>query len=206
MPAPQRPPAAVADRGRPAGRTERPSTRSSSASRPTTDCFVFCHGWLNDLAEARDGAERFFGHLDAALRAARRPRRPAPRRDPLAVEAVRRHRCGTSRRAGGARPPGARRVRRAGASCTQAFSRGSDSRRCARREVPLGPEEELELDALLRLAREGARRGGVTPAPAPRAHLLAHEAAGGPGGRAAWPRAAGAGVHHARRRGRHAFT
>ena len=32
-----------------------------------TDCFVFCHGWLNDQAEAREGAERFFGYLDAAL-------------------------------------------------------------------------------------------------------------------------------------------
>ena len=24
----------------------------------TTDCFVFCHGWLNDAAEARGSAER----------------------------------------------------------------------------------------------------------------------------------------------------
>ena len=33
-----------------------------------TDCFVFCHGWLNDQAEAREGAQRFLGHLDVALR------------------------------------------------------------------------------------------------------------------------------------------
>ena len=32
-----------------------------------TDCFVFCHGWLNDQTEARDGALRFFAHLDTAL-------------------------------------------------------------------------------------------------------------------------------------------
>src|SRR5262249_6886497 len=32
------------------------------------DCFVFCHGWLNAQAEARQGAERFFGHLDAFLK------------------------------------------------------------------------------------------------------------------------------------------
>ena len=59
-------------------------------------------------------------------------------------------------------------------------------------EVPLGPEEELELDALLRLARDGARRGGVTLAPLHALSLLAHEAAGGAGGRAARPRAPGA--------------
>jgi hypothetical protein len=33
-----------------------------------TDCFLFCHGWLVDRAEAREGAARFFGHLDEALR------------------------------------------------------------------------------------------------------------------------------------------
>jgi pimeloyl-ACP methyl ester carboxylesterase len=31
------------------------------------DCFVFCHGWLFDRAEARNEAATFFGHLDAAL-------------------------------------------------------------------------------------------------------------------------------------------
>jgi hypothetical protein len=29
--------------------------------RSATDCFLFCHGWLNDQAEAREGAQRFFG-------------------------------------------------------------------------------------------------------------------------------------------------
>ena len=33
-----------------------------------TDCFVFCHGWLVDQAEARAGAARFFSHLDGPLR------------------------------------------------------------------------------------------------------------------------------------------
>ena len=37
----------------------------------TTDCFVFCHGWLNDAAEARGAAERFFARLDRALRPVR---------------------------------------------------------------------------------------------------------------------------------------
>ncbi len=32
-----------------------------------TDCFVFCHGWLYDAAEARVEAARFFGLLDVAL-------------------------------------------------------------------------------------------------------------------------------------------
>ena len=33
-----------------------------------TDCFVFCHGWLYDRAEAREEAARFFALLDTALR------------------------------------------------------------------------------------------------------------------------------------------
>jgi len=33
-----------------------------------SDCFLFCHGWLVDQAEAREGAARFFARLDRALR------------------------------------------------------------------------------------------------------------------------------------------
>ncbi len=45
----------------------------------TTDCFVFCHGWLNDATEARGAAERFFARLDRALRPVREPMVPLPR-------------------------------------------------------------------------------------------------------------------------------
>ena len=32
-----------------------------------SDCFVFCHGWLYDQAEAQQEAARFFALLEAAL-------------------------------------------------------------------------------------------------------------------------------------------
>lgn len=32
-----------------------------------SDCFVFCHGWLYDEAEARQEAARFFALLETAL-------------------------------------------------------------------------------------------------------------------------------------------
>jgi hypothetical protein len=32
-----------------------------------SDCFVFCHGWLDDEAEARQEAARFFALLKTAL-------------------------------------------------------------------------------------------------------------------------------------------
>ncbi len=57
--------------------------------RAATDCFIFCHGWLTEHTEARDGAQRFFGHLDSALRPLGERVVAAPRGDSLALEAVR---------------------------------------------------------------------------------------------------------------------
>ena len=128
-----------------------------------TDCFLFCHGWLNDQAEARDSAHRFFGHLDAALRPL--GERVIPLRvavhwpsKPFANGAA--AGCGTR-----AEPP------------LELLGGLGELGRCqpgllarlipplCEAEVPLGPEEELELDALLRLTREGTQRGGVTLSP-----------------------------------------
>ena len=127
--------------------------------RVATDCFIFCHGWLNDQAEARDGAERFFGHLDEALRplgdrvvplrvAIHWPSKPfadaeSDRRVPRAEPAL--------------EPIGSlgdlvRRERRSLARLLPPLCEA---------EVPLGPEEELELDALVRQARDDACRGGM---------------------------------------------
>jgi hypothetical protein len=129
----------------------------------STDCFLFCHGWLNDQAEARDGAQRFFGHLDSALRplgervvplrvAVHWPSKPfangdtergatrgQPSFDPLA---------GVSEL-----------VRQQPDLLSRLISPVCEL------EVPSAPEEELELDALLRLARDGAQRGGRTRSP-----------------------------------------
>ena len=41
--------------------------RVLEAARSATDCFVFCHGWLHDEAEARQEGARFFTLLDGAL-------------------------------------------------------------------------------------------------------------------------------------------
>jgi hypothetical protein len=127
-----------------------------------TDCFVFCHGWLNDQTEAREGAARFFGHMDGPLRplgervvplrvAVHWPSKPfangegrkASTHTELDLEPLRN--LGDVTR----RPPLLTRVLPA---------------LCAA-EVPLGPEEELELDALLHLVRDAESWGGVSRSP-----------------------------------------
>ena len=128
-----------------------------------TDCFVFCHGWLNDQAEAREGAQRFFGYLDAALRPL--GERVVPLRIALHWPSKPFANGEAEGRATGAEP-----------SMEPFGGLGELGRRqpgllvrlippLCEAEVPLGPEEELELDALLRLAREGTQRGGVTLSP-----------------------------------------
>ena len=131
--------------------------------RSATDCFVFCHGWLNDQAEAREGAERFFGHLDEALRPLGDrvvPLRVAihwPSKPFAAAESDRR----ALRAEPALEPIGSlgdlvRRERRSLARLLPPLCEA---------EVPLGPEEELELDALVRQASDGASRGGMSLAP-----------------------------------------
>lgn len=128
-----------------------------------TDCFVFCHGWLNDQTEARAGAQRFFGHLDVTLRAL------GERVVPLRVAIH----WPSKPFADGEADPDARRPER---SLDPVGRFGELARRepgvlarlipaLCEAEVPLGPEEELELDALVRQARDGALRGGTSLAP-----------------------------------------
>ena len=131
--------------------------------RAATDCFVFCHGWLNDQAEAREGAQRFFGHLDAALRPLGErvvPLRVAihwPSKPFANGEAAH----GTAHTTGTLAPLGSlgELVRREPGLLARLIPPLCEV------EVPLGPEEELELDALVRVAREGAQRGGVSLSP-----------------------------------------
>jgi hypothetical protein len=131
--------------------------------RSATDCFVFCHGWLYDQAEAREGAQRFFGYLDAALR------QLGERVVPLRVAIHWPSKPFANGEAQG-------RAARAEPSPDAFGALGELGRRqpgllarlippLCEAEVPLGPEEELELDALVRLAREDAQRGGVTLSP-----------------------------------------
>ncbi len=141
----------------------RPFEAFQQRLRAATDCFVFCHGWLNDQAEARQGAQRFFAHLDAALR---------PLGDRVVSLRVAVH--WPSKPLAASEPE--RGARRSEASPEPLGSLGDLARRqpgtlarlipaLCEAEVPLGPEEELELDALVRQADDGALRGGMSLAP-----------------------------------------
>ena len=127
-----------------------------------TDCFVFCHGWLNDQTEARDGALRFFAHLDTALEPLRE--RVVPLR--LAIH-------WPSKPFADATP-----VRLAHPETLPAplGSLGELARRqpgtlasvialLCEAEVALSPEDELELDALVRQVGDAAHRGGMSATP-----------------------------------------
>jgi hypothetical protein len=110
-------------------------------AQAATDCFVFCHGWLYDEAEARREGRRFFALLDGAL---------APLRDRVRPLHVILHwpskpfADGSDDRAIYAR--------------AEAISALADL--CGA-EVPSSPEEEAELDGLL--ARLGTPPGrGLT--------------------------------------------
>ena len=126
------------------GRVANPAVldRIEEASRSATDCFVFCHGWLYDEAEARREGERFFALLESAL--APLDERVVPLRVTLHWPS-RPFTNGASDRKGGefldmlARVP---------ETVTWALL----SQLCES-EVPAGPEEEAELEALKRSLR-----------------------------------------------------
>ncbi len=140
-----------------------------------TDCFVFCHGWLHDRVEARAEAARFFSLLDGALGALRgrvQPLRVAlhwPSK-PFAEEAVAVEPRVTGTADGAVPAP-------AGPGWPELL-RGLDPARLtpgrfrqllltmAEAEIPRGPEEELELDRLLRSLRDPTTRGGLPISPA----------------------------------------
>lgn len=128
-----------------------------------TDCFVFCHGWLTDQAEARDGALRFFAHLDTALQplsdrvvplrlAIHWPSRPFA--DPT-----------PARRAGQPKVMPAPLGRLGELAHHQPGTLASVIAVLCEAEVALSPEDELELDALVRQVGEAARRGGLSASP-----------------------------------------
>jgi hypothetical protein len=149
----------------PAGRLADPGAIEAFEDRlaRATDCFVFCHGWLYEQIEARGEATRFFALLDTALRplgdrvvplrlAIHWPSKPfaepAPGRQP----------------AGGQMAP-----ELAGSLGDLARSDpgllGQLLAALVEAEVPLGPEEELELDALVRQVRGAGRRGSSMLSP-----------------------------------------
>ena len=120
-------------------RDEAVMTRLLEAGRSATDCFVFCHGWLTDEAEAREGVARFFAVLDQAL---------APLRDRVVPLRVVLHWPSTpvAKELGESLTEGllgALQHVPAALSCALA-------RQLCEAEVPDGPEEEAELEYLRR--------------------------------------------------------
>jgi hypothetical protein len=109
---------------------DRIRTRLASAAPPITDAFVFCLDWLEEPAEAKIVAARFFSMLQGWL---------ALLRDRVAPLRIALHWPSRPFAEG---PP----------ACVH-------TDRClphlVERQIPLGPEEEAELDALLRRPPRG---------------------------------------------------
>jgi hypothetical protein len=128
-----------------------------------TDCFVFCHGWLVDQAEARAGAARFFSLIDGALREL------GDRVVPLRVAVHWPSKPFSEPEAGSRSANGELSPELLGSLRDLAHTRPGFIERLiaplCEVEVPLAPEEELELDALVRGVRDGALRGGMSLSP-----------------------------------------
>jgi hypothetical protein len=129
-----------------------------------TDCFVFCPGWIADPIEGRQAAARFFSLLDGTLRPLREritPLRVAvhwPSR-PFAVT----HTVEDVPTMDDALPELTGSLGELARAPRDILSHVLGS--FCEMEVPLGPEEELELDALIRQARDVARGIGAALTP-----------------------------------------
>jgi hypothetical protein len=138
-----------------------------------SDCFVFCHGWLYDQAEAQQEAARFFALLEAALAPLRGriiPLRVAlhwPSK-PFADPELTRHPAhgSSSVLTRGTGHPGLwpeleRRLAAPSYGGAKDVERLLDDLGAA--EVPLSVEEEAEIDALMGSFGDRASRGVVSP-------------------------------------------
>lgn len=127
-----------------------------------TDCFLFCHGWLNDRAEAEEGAGRFFTMLEGLLR--RLGDRVVPLRialhwpsKPFADRELARAASGD-----GLWPELERRIVN-GPARGGGQSVGQLLRELLEAEVPLAPEEEAERDRILGLLSQTRGAMFLTP-------------------------------------------
>jgi hypothetical protein len=147
--------------------------RLAKFAASATDCFIFCHGWLYDEAEARQDAARFFTLLDGVLAPLRE--RIVPLRvglhwpsKPFAGPDLTRDAADAGlwpelgRRAG--------RVSRRRHAMNGSRGRAHQSELALLRdlcaaEVPRSPEEEAELDALARRLAGAERERGALISP-----------------------------------------
>jgi hypothetical protein len=137
--------------------------RVAKAAGSVTDCFLFCHGWLYDEAEARQESACFFALLDGVLAPLRA--RIVPLRlglhwpsKPFAAVPLTRDRLAT-----GLWPELER-------GCAARSRRGASHSDLAllldlcAAEIPRSSEEDAELDALVwQLTRSGRERGAALP-------------------------------------------
>jgi len=124
-----------------------------TAAPAANDCFVFCHGWLHDEAEARHEAARFFALLETALAPVRE--RVTPLR--LALHWPSRPFADAPGAEAAALLPVIRHVPKA-VACT-VLSQLCDS------EVPASPEEEAELAGLRHRLRHPEPAGASALSP-----------------------------------------
>src|SRR6266542_2262258 len=145
------------------GRPAEPASLDTLQARlpAATDCFVFSHGWLYDREEARQEAGRFFSLLDGAL---------GPLGDRVVPLRVAVH--WPSKPFGDEATRGGTHLEPELLRELGDVARGEPGRvsrlllTMAEAEVPRSPEEEIELDGLLRGLREAEGRGGTLLSPA----------------------------------------
>jgi hypothetical protein len=136
--------------------------RLAKTAESATDCFLFCHGWLYDEAEAQQESARFFALLDAVL---------APLRARVALLRVALH--WPSKPFADIPPPKEASAIGLWPELERRSSNGSRGRGprrddgvlqdlCAA-EIPGSPEEEAELGALARHLRRSGRERGALP-------------------------------------------
>ncbi len=137
--------------------------RLARGAEAATDCFLFCHGWLYDEAEAQLEAARFFALLDGVV---------APLRERVVPLRVGLH-WPSKPFAGAARandpvltglwPQLECRFASAAARRREKDSALAVLRDLCAAEIPRSPEEEAELDALVRQLARSDRERGVLP-------------------------------------------
>ena len=136
--------------------------RVAKAAASATDCFLFCHGWLYDEAEAQRESARFFALLDGVLAPLRE--RIVPLR--LGLHWPSKPFAGAGVARGGVAPglwPELERHVADGSRGRRSHADRAILRDLCAAEIPRSAEEEAELDALARHLTRAERERGALP-------------------------------------------